>query len=352
MCYKLKKKNHSNNLETSWGMKWERVGSSFQVNHFLKFCVYLRGEERKRLFAHAVRALELSSGTGVGLCHGSKTWESCWALNDWWLLLTSVSSFSKSAESSAHVVLVYETLPGVSGWDIAGSLLKCCLEHSCGLGSHSSFSGAISAAMLQWEKVMQRIWAFSDWSLLTEIFSIFLCMEIPSPWQISHKKNTLHIHLLTLIDNLHSKIWRWHWATTPNGFWRANPPNWGHPWLFIQEGSKLCCTTLAVLRKLGTRLRWQAQTLTDSVHGLDWMGSSGSKGLAQKSRICNRVMPCPSPDVRQREHVPVLDGVGDLPYMFAPFLLFLCTSGCMSKGKRTARRLVFALQSSVSKANQ
>lgn len=160
-------------------------------------------------------------------------------------------------------------------------------------------------------------------------FQPFLCMEIPSLWQIPCKKNTLHIHLLTLIDNLHSKIWRWHWAATPDWFWTSKSSKLGHPWLFIQEGSRLHCTTPAALRTLGTHLQWQAQTPTDSVHALDWMGSSGSKGLAQKSPVCNKVTPCPSPDVRQREHVPVLCGAGDA---FAPFLLFFALRDACLKG--------------------
>lgn len=46
-------------------MKWDKISSGFQVNHFLKFCVYLRREERISFPSRWGRALWLCSGQGL-----------------------------------------------------------------------------------------------------------------------------------------------------------------------------------------------------------------------------------------------------------------------------------------------
>lgn len=93
---KKKKKNHSNNLEASWGMKWEKIASSFQEITFKNF-VFIFEENEGNVFSLAAW---LGFG-GAGPEHRASSWSwEPWALlHHCWLLIASVSSFNLSAES-------------------------------------------------------------------------------------------------------------------------------------------------------------------------------------------------------------------------------------------------------------
>jgi len=87
-----------------------------------------------------------------------------------------------------------------------------------------------SAAELQWENVVQRILSFSNWNLLTEMFSLFCA------WKF-HPQGRYHVRKMyfTCTCSTHSNFCTAGpggdtEALCPTDFEEANPPNWkGNP---------------------------------------------------------------------------------------------------------------------------
>lgn len=102
------------------------------------------------------------------------------------------------------------TLPRVSRWDIAVSLLGYCLEDSYSIsGKSQQFLWYNLTAIMQWESTMQRILPFSNWSRLTEIFSLIFVHGKPIDRADLCKKNLPHIHFHTLDTSHTHTYFRW-----------------------------------------------------------------------------------------------------------------------------------------------